>query len=172
MTAQHNHPPRCCCVAGWIDEPDDPCRLCPEHGELAQLGNPQPGECPLCHSEIGKQHTDYCRFDGVVSTLPVKVADHPTDWTATVVSLDPLEGTDMTHSQTSQPATRTSQPTTFARDWCSAVGGRHLDGCTPDHCASEPTPTAEDTPGSNCPSCLQPRNTTPGPGCGTPTRHP
>lgn len=45
MTTTHNHPPRCCCAfARDVDayEPTTPCPLCPEHGELAQLGNDNP----------------------------------------------------------------------------------------------------------------------------------
>ena len=43
-TTKHNHPPRCCCPPGPIQplgeppEGPDECPLCPEHGELAQLG--------------------------------------------------------------------------------------------------------------------------------------
>jgi hypothetical protein len=36
MTAEHNHPPRCCC---WMERsgPDWRCPACPEHGDLATL---------------------------------------------------------------------------------------------------------------------------------------
>lgn len=69
----HNHPPRCCCISGWVDRPDTPCPLCPEHGELAQLSNDKPPnaipanvtprtdyEYTCCHQLIGRPHTDYC----------------------------------------------------------------------------------------------------------------
>jgi len=89
----HNHPPRCCCITS-AEQPAavNPggtiaCPLCPEHGELAQLAEPQPGECPVCHSEIGKQHTDYCRFFGIVSpitaSLPIEVITDATLRSAT-----------------------------------------------------------------------------------------
>lgn len=61
MNTGHNHPPRCCC------DPDNPlrqlhCPLCPEHGELAQLGDQ---ECTSCHAHAPNAqqivHTDYCR---------------------------------------------------------------------------------------------------------------
>ncbi len=38
MSAEHNHPPACCCFVRWPDEPDRPaedCPGCPEHGDLA-----------------------------------------------------------------------------------------------------------------------------------------
>src|SRR5688500_5294495 len=66
----HNHPPRCCCAfARDVDayEPTTPCALCPEHGELAQLGDIESPpitavtEYPCCHQLVGRPHTDYCR---------------------------------------------------------------------------------------------------------------
>jgi hypothetical protein len=38
MSAEHNHPPRCCCpMAPDVDafEPVHPCPACHEHGDLA-----------------------------------------------------------------------------------------------------------------------------------------
>jgi hypothetical protein len=58
---EHNHPPRCCCISGWVDKPDRPCPLCIVHGELAQLSNPNStAEYPCCHQLVGRPHTDYC----------------------------------------------------------------------------------------------------------------
>lgn len=89
MTAEHNHPPRCCC--SWHSEPDgkgdlaqirDTCPACTEHGEFAK-----PIECPQCHIEIGRPHTDFCTlapgrvWDGV---LPPAVTD-----TGTILVEDP-----------------------------------------------------------------------------------
>jgi hypothetical protein len=91
----HNHPPNCCC---WVDDTEEVrrCPLCPEHGELAQLNDPRPGECPICHSQIGRQHTEYCRFIGRVSAM-------------TAALPPPMTGL---HTQTSQPRTeiRVRQP--------------------------------------------------------------
>lgn len=61
MTA-HNHPPRCCCEAD--DNPTGSnerldCPLCPEHGELARLAEP---ECTSCHTVAGHPHTEYCQL--------------------------------------------------------------------------------------------------------------
>ena len=55
MTAEHNHPPRCCCAFSNQPGPDDICPACTEHGELAPAT-----ECPECHQEYGRPHTDYC----------------------------------------------------------------------------------------------------------------
>jgi hypothetical protein len=98
----HNHPPRCCCerYSYGTTQALRNCPLCTEHGELAQLAQPQPGECPLCHSEIGKQHTDYCRFTGTVEALPILNLDDFHTQTSNPISLGPLEGTDMTYTQT------------------------------------------------------------------------
>lgn len=54
MEYAHNHPPRCCCVVEADDyvHPDERCPLCPEHGELATLG-----ECPSCG---GSGYTGEC----------------------------------------------------------------------------------------------------------------
>ena len=71
MTAEHNHPPRCCChYSAEAITADDVtvCPMCIEHGELAQLakrtpeypGQPEP-QYPCCHQTIGRPHTDYCR---------------------------------------------------------------------------------------------------------------
>ena len=66
-------------------KPDDwTCPVCPEHGDLAQLaGEPQPGECPICHQPIGREHTDYCRLTGPVSALPILDLDSFTSRTST-----------------------------------------------------------------------------------------
>lgn len=68
MTA-HNHPPRCCCEAD--DNPTGSnerldCALCPEHGELAQLADP---ECPSCHTHGEHPHTEYCQLVDHASQL-------------------------------------------------------------------------------------------------------
>lgn len=57
----HNHPPRCCCISGWVDKPDTPCPLCPEHGELAQLGNTCVVESARIHStdQHGNAHLTF-----------------------------------------------------------------------------------------------------------------
>lgn len=95
MTAEHNHPPRCCCstrdvIDGldgkWHQTGEDDahpvaqceapycgriCPACPEHGELAPTV-----ECPQCHQPAGRPHTDYCTlapgkvWDGVLPTTP------------------------------------------------------------------------------------------------------
>ena len=77
---QHNHPPRCCCIS--INDEQfgtyrtDPCPMCIEHGELAQLaewkpeypGQPEP-QYPCCHQTIGRPHTDYCRTGADVNPM-------------------------------------------------------------------------------------------------------
>ena len=61
MTAEHNHPPRCCCISASeqpaLVNPGQslPCPACPEHGELAPAI-----ECPQCHQPIGRPHTEFC----------------------------------------------------------------------------------------------------------------
>lgn len=87
---QHRHAPRCCCFVDPPESADHTCPLCPNHGELAQLGNNatcgyygcplKPGhesdhelsahtraqaatlttEYPCCHQLEGRPHTDYC----------------------------------------------------------------------------------------------------------------
>jgi len=125
----HNHPPRCCCP-DQIDHDAGTyavavCPLCTEHGELAQLAEPQPGECPVCHSEIGKQHTDYCRFTGIVSELPMLDLDQFRTQTGAETCPDRDQhdlvtycGTCHTTFSAAGPSdfrTQTSTPTTHAR---------------------------------------------------------
>lgn len=213
MTTIHNHPPRCCCeipdghaIADLRDGtpgPNDRCPLCPEHGDLAQLDESDtttvirfdgvtdeiPGECPICHSLIGKQHTDYCRFTGVVSMsarLPQSIAAHF-----------------VTH--VIQPATTTSQPDTHTRSlhvdpnphrraecspllcglepprrsqhipvhWTDEWTTHPITDCSPDLCGEptyEPTPPQTPTP-RHC-ICGNDYNDTPAPGCcPVPQRH-
>ena len=58
MTAEHNHPPHCCCQPDpWNGRSEANCPACPEHGDLAQA------ECPSCHTHDGHPHTDYCRLE-------------------------------------------------------------------------------------------------------------
>lgn len=83
MSAEHNHPPRCCCAFSNQPGPDDTCPACPEHGELA------PGvECPQCHQPAGRPHTDYCTlapgavWDGV---LPCPTCSGPSRETVGMV---------------------------------------------------------------------------------------
>ena len=50
MSAEHNHPPRCCCPlfpdtsrpepGHWLAQPGHECPGCPEHGALAVAGDP------------------------------------------------------------------------------------------------------------------------------------
>lgn len=72
MTAEHNHPPRCCCPdpgprTDYL--PPTFCSGCPEHGTFARDGI----VCPQCKTAIGQPHTDYCTFapgrvwDGVLT---------------------------------------------------------------------------------------------------------
>lgn len=71
----HNHPPHCCCGVREFARPAPgyECPLCPEHGELAQLGDDNPPntipanvtprtdyEYSCCHQLVGRPHTDYC----------------------------------------------------------------------------------------------------------------
>ena len=57
MTAQHNHPPRCCCSYSNQPGPDDICPGCIEHGVLAS----RPGiTCPQCHQPAGHDHAADC----------------------------------------------------------------------------------------------------------------
>lgn len=73
MTAEHNHPPACCCQNNQ-DHPEQidglvTCPACPHHGEFARI---TPILCPQCKAEIGQPHTDYCTlapgrvWDGVL----------------------------------------------------------------------------------------------------------
>lgn len=127
MTTTHNHPPICCCISDATTRTDTHCPGCPHHGEFTQHGNPQPGECPICHSEIGKQHTDYCRFTGPVSTALVNALEH--------------------RSQVSQPATHTSQPKTQARA-CTSPVSNHGDGrgCQDETCPRHADPSIDGCP--------------------------
>ena len=75
MTAQHNHPPACCCPVLEVSEngrhpvPGQACPGCPEHGTFAQAEGIR---CPQCTTPIGRPHTDYCTlapgrvWDGVL----------------------------------------------------------------------------------------------------------
>lgn len=149
MDTGHNHPPRCCCIDPQTNEMSDAtkaafgCPLCPDHGELAQLANT---ECPSCHQLPGRPPTDYCQMPAwhAARHIPIKTADHPGDWTATL---------------TTQPATTTSQPTTHTR-------AHHCPTWEdPEGCRCEPTPLATPTPGA-CPQCGHPRHDTgPCPSC-------
>lgn len=84
MNTGHNHPPRCCCF--WPPQAQPPsdsstCRQCPQHGELAQLGNT---ECPSCHQTNGRPPTDYCQSPNWHTAThptprqPACTATHPT----------------------------------------------------------------------------------------------
>jgi hypothetical protein len=174
----HNHPPRCCCQFEYRQGAlvEAPCPLCPEHGELAQLAQPQPGECPICHSEIGKQHTDYCRFTGIVTALPILDLDQfrtqtstPTTHARTELTTTPPAGV-----PTGQWLHYTGNPDRIEH---RAIGGQwhnsqscemNICGATP--ADAEPTPTATPTPEA-CTSCTRDYDQTPGPNCHTPTAH-
>lgn len=175
----HNHPPRCCCAL-----PDDPvgvhtrCELCPEHGELAQLGNSNPANAipagvviadlaySCCHQLVGRPHTEYC---------PTLRAEAEADEMARA-------GLDL--GMTRQPTTGTRGTATDRLHIGAALTPgaiiptheRHQ--CHPDHCGmwattttqpptqtstpstqARSTPLAGPTPGT-CPSCgLNPDNT-------------
>ena len=67
MSAEHNHPPFCCCsYAPEVDafEPVRPCPGCPDHGDLACLcGTPgltyagPERDCPI-HGEAAGPYTE------------------------------------------------------------------------------------------------------------------
>lgn len=70
MTA-HNHAPCCCCptlteLGVMTIREQDACPLCVEHGELAQLAEP---ECPSCHTVAGHPHTEYCQLSAPCADL-------------------------------------------------------------------------------------------------------
>ncbi len=65
MSAEHNHPPHCCCERGDLTTrmPDDICPGCPEHGDLADRPAMHPpyldcevsvdGWCEICSTAFG-----------------------------------------------------------------------------------------------------------------------
>lgn len=58
MTAEHNHPPRCCCEKDFVTgQLTSVCTACREHGEFADKPDI---ECPQCHQPAGRPHTEYC----------------------------------------------------------------------------------------------------------------
>lgn len=159
--SRHNHSPRCCCPPGWIDQPDVPCPACPDHGELAPTV-----ECPQCHQPAGRPHTDYCTLaireevfaDPSHGRIDRDIQDqvdemNPTSLGQRVAIENTLQNR---RDQTSQPATRTSQPASTARDnehhqWLHAldttiptehrttsVHWHEITRCTPTWCGATP----------------------------------
>ena len=130
----------------------------------------EPDECPSCHTHAGHPHTEYCRRTAEL--------EHRGEILGIPVIVDPSLPDDAIRiGQTSQPATRTSQPDTYAREQGGrAARGKSHDpgpwckrqGCT-EHPDREPTPLATPTPGS-CSSCGQDYDQTPV-DCATPERH-
>ncbi len=74
MSAEHNHPPRCCCPVfpdtsrpepgHWLAKPGHECPGCPEHGALACIcGTPgltyagPERDCPT-HGELATPYTE------------------------------------------------------------------------------------------------------------------
>lgn len=88
MTAEHNHPPRCCCEKDFVTgQLTSVCSACREHGEFADRPDI---ECPQCHQPAGRPHTEYCTLspDAVWTDQLsgyVKAPDHPADWSARLV---------------------------------------------------------------------------------------
>ena len=158
MTTAHNHPPRCCCgysdCCGWTDPSPHigTCPLCPEHGELAQLaGEPQPGECPICHQPIGREHTDYCRLTGPVSALPILDLDSFTSRTSTPPTQARTPGYDGPEG-TEWPRYTPSTEHIWGQDTHYPPEGQgyphHISQCGPArrNCPLPPAPTTDDNP--------------------------
>ena len=55
MTAEHNHPPRCCCESNPGGAMINTCPACIDHGELTRGI-----ECPQCTRPAGSPHSDTC----------------------------------------------------------------------------------------------------------------
>lgn len=138
----------------------------------------EPDECPSCHTIAGQHpHTEYCR-----RTAELEHRAYATSCRHGYRLTDSCPGCDADDEagyigQTSQPATRTSQPDTYAREQGgrAARGKDHQPGpwcagnCTVHMVDREPTPLATPTPGS-CSSCGQDYDQTPV-DCATPERH-
>lgn len=115
-----------------------------------------PAECASCHALPGQPHTDYCQAPNSVRVRAglvaepgpevftpgpghiVKAADHPGDWTATLVSTPPTE--------TATPETSARRGDIFSDlEHTVITGGRrttHLRAlCRPHLCGQEPTPS-------------------------------
>lgn len=171
----HNHPPRCCCFLNPPTTDDHICPLCPEHGELAQLGNDNSPRTiriyACCNQLVGRPHTDYCPTGrgGMWATQ----ATQPT----TVTSTPPTQ-VRMPDGST-RPATRDDHLDLLGVPRCTCPpaqivgsGGDTIDQSDDPACPrhGEPTPLATPTPAGVCPSCGTDYQRTPT-DCATPERH-
>lgn len=165
MTAEHNHPPRCCCdiPPGDMDPADaDPtylCPACPDHGQLAQGV-----ECPQCHQTAGRPHTDYCtlapeRVWAVTVLVSTELLTQMEDWSppvqiqvrrtpgigsgyemiARTINVEQIAERARTEAHAGAPASMVARYVTIEVRHLLAGHEGHGVNCT--HCATQPDAT-------------------------------